>query len=32
MNPARLELFSRFWSDEYIAVQKALEAAGATNI
>jgi len=26
MNPARLEHFSWFWSDEYSAVQKALEA------
>jgi len=27
MNPARLEHFSWFWSDEYTAAQKALEAA-----
>ena len=27
MNPARLEVFSRFWSNQYTAVQNALEAA-----
>jgi hypothetical protein len=27
MNPAKLEHFSWFWSDEYSAVQKVLEAA-----
>ena len=31
MNPARLEHFSWFWSDEYTAAQKALEAAVITN-
>jgi len=27
MNPVRLEVFSRFWSNQYTAVQNALEAA-----
>ena len=31
MNPVRLEHFSWFWSDEYSAVQKALEAAVTTK-
>ena len=31
MNPARLEHFSWFWSDEYSAVQKALEATIVTS-
>ena len=31
MNPVRLEHFSWFWSDEYTAVQKALEAAVTTS-
>ena len=31
MNPVRLEDFSWFWSDEYGAVQKALEAAVTTK-
>jgi len=31
INPARLEHFSWFWSDEYSAVQKALEATIVTS-
>jgi hypothetical protein len=31
MNPARLQHFSWFWSDEYSAVQKALEATVVTG-
>jgi hypothetical protein len=32
MNPVRLEKFSWFWSSDYIAVQKVLQAAIATRI
>jgi hypothetical protein len=31
MNPATLALFSSFWSSEYTAVQKGLEAAAKTS-
>jgi hypothetical protein len=31
MNPATLALFSSFWSSEYTAVQKGLEAAVKTS-